>query len=205
MVSVMASTFELPHVHGLACIALMPSISHGVPTTAILGFGGALARQKSAVDLAGFEQRDQQRADEAPVLHAVYPLPDAGRVALLDPPHAFDALAIGAASDLPGRLVLQAATGAEVPAKRAAGAHLDELGKVVLADADGVGRAGRDAHAALHAAVGVDHRLLQVPEPDLARSLVDVVHHLPDIEAGHQEPTPLSSGLRSASRSPPSR
>src|SRR5215208_3357519 len=168
---------------------------------ALPAFGRALARQQSAVDLACLEQRDQERADEATVLHAVYPLLDAGRVALLDPPLALDALTIRAASDLPGRLVLQAAAGAEVPAKRSAGAHLDELGKVVLADADGVGRAGRDAHAALHAAVGVDHRLLQVPEPDLAWSFFDIVHHLSDVEAGHYRPTPLSTGLRSASRS----
>src|SRR5918993_1275619 len=43
--------------------------------------------------------------------------------------------------------------------------------------------------------------IVQVPEPDLAWSLVDVVHHLPDVEASHYEPTPLSTGLRSASRS----
>ena len=40
MVSVMASTCEDPHVQGRACIAFMPSISHGVPTTAMRGLGG---------------------------------------------------------------------------------------------------------------------------------------------------------------------
>ena len=58
----------------------------------------------------------------------------------------------------PQRLVAQAAAGAEVPAQRAAGAHLDQLGQVgVLVDADGVGRAGGHAGAALDAAAGVDH------------------------------------------------
>src|SRR5215208_3445441 len=83
---------------------------------ALPAFGRALACQQGAVDLAGLEQRDQERTDEAPVLHAVYPLPHAGRVALLDATHALDAPTIRAASDLPGRLVLQAAAGAEVPA-----------------------------------------------------------------------------------------
>src|SRR3712207_593608 len=74
---------------------------------------------------------------------------------------------------------------AEVPAQRAAGAHLDEFGQVVVADPYRVGRAGGDAHAALHAAVGIYDRLLEIPEPDLARGLLDVVHQLPDVEAGH--------------------
>src|SRR5215210_4279656 len=85
----------------------------------------------------------------------------------------------------PSRLVAQATPWEEVPAKGAAGAHLDELGQVILADPYGVGRAGRDAHAALHAAVGVYDGPLEVPEPDLPRGLLDVVHQLADVEAGH--------------------
>ena len=63
---------------------------------ALPAFGLALARQQGAVDLALFEQRDQERADEPAVLHAVYPLLDPRRVALLDAPHALDALAVRA-------------------------------------------------------------------------------------------------------------
>ena len=55
-----------------------------------------------------------------------------------------------------------------------------------------VGRAGRDADATLDAAAGVDHRPLQLPEPDLARSLVDVVHLVADGEGGgHWLTSPL--------------
>src|SRR5919112_1149788 len=148
-----------------------------------------------------FEDPDQERAYEPAVLHAVYPLHHPRRIALLHAPDTFDVLAVGASRDLPGRLVLQAAARAEVPAQRTSRAHLDELGEVVLADADGVGRAGRHTDAALHAAVRVDDRLLQVPEPDLARGLIDVVHHVPDIETGHYEETPLATGFLRASRS----
>src|SRR5215212_722914 len=80
----------------------------------------------------------------------------------------------------------QATPGTEVPAQRAAGAHLYELGQVVLANADGVGRASRDAYPALHAPIGVYDGLLEIPEPDLPRGLLDVVHQLPDVEAGHR-------------------
>src|SRR3712207_2818065 len=86
----------------------------------------------------------------------------------------------------PRRLVSQATPRAEVPAQGAAGAHLDELGQVVIPDPYRVGRAGRDAHAALHAAVRVYDGPLEIPEPDLPRGLLDVVHELPDIEAGHK-------------------
>src|ERR687893_918341 len=96
----------------------------------------------------------------------------------------------------------QATPWAEVPAQRAAGAHLDELGQLIVAEADGVGRAGRDAYAALHAPVGVNDGLLKVPEPDLPGGLLDVVYQLPDVEASHYF-LPFVTGTkpRSVSRS----
>src|SRR5829696_5950172 len=90
---------------------------------ALPAFRLALARQQGAVDLARLQKRDQERAHEAAVLYAVYPPPDAGRVALLDASYTLHALVV--ACDLPRRLVLKSAARAEVPAKRAAGAHLD--------------------------------------------------------------------------------
>ncbi len=98
-------------------------------------------------------------------------------------PHSLDAPVD--AHDLPRRLVLESPPRAEVPAQRASGAHLDKRREIIFTDADRVRRAGRYANAALDATVGVDDGLLQVPEPYLAGSFVDVVHHLPDVEAGH--------------------
>ena len=79
----------------------------------------------------------------------------------------------------------QAPAGAEVPAQRAAGAHLDQLGQPVGADSDGVAGAGGDAGPALDAAVGVDDGLLELPEPELAGGLLDVVHLVADLVSGH--------------------
>src|SRR5215210_7078557 len=155
----------------------------GEERLALPPLGLALARDERTVDLTGLEQRDQERAHEPAVLHAVHPLLETRGVALLDVPDAFDAVAVS--RDLPGRLVLEAAARAEVPAQRATRAHLHERGQVVFPDPDRVRRAGRDAHAALHAAVGVYDRFFEVPEPDLPGGLFDVVHHLADVEAGH--------------------
>src|SRR5215210_3619933 len=145
----------------------------------------ALARDERTVDLTGLEQAYEQRAHEPAVLHAVEALLETGGVALLDVPDTLDAAAVPVAGYFPRRLVLQAAARAEVPAQRAARAHLDQGGQVVFPDPDRVRRAGRDAHAALHAAVGVYDRFFEVPEPDLPGGLFDVVHHLADVEAGH--------------------
>src|SRR4029453_13227731 len=85
----------------------------------------------------------------------------------------------------PGGLGAQASAGAEVPAQRAAGAHLDQLGQPVGANPDGVAGAGGDAGPALEAAVGVDDGLLELPEPQLAGGLLDVVHLVADLVSGH--------------------
>ena len=99
----------------------------------------------------------------------------------------------------PQRLVAEPAPGAEVPAQRAAGAHLDQLGQVgVLVDADGVGRAHGDAGAALDAAVGVNDTGLQLPEPHFARRLGDAVHLLAQAVALH---APTARARRPAGRS----
>src|SRR5215204_1019522 len=145
----------------------------------------ALARDERTVNLTGLEQAYEQRAHEPAVLHAVHPLLETRGVALLDVPDAFDAAAVAVSRDLPGRLVLESAARAKVPAQRATRAHLHERGQVVFSDPNRVRRTGRDAHAALHAAVGVYDRFFEVPEPDLPGGLLDVVHHLPDVEAGH--------------------
>src|SRR5918994_594304 len=172
MVRVIASTCEDPQVHGLACIALPP-------------LGLALAGDEGAVYLTSFEQRDQERADHAAVLHPLYRRLYPGRIALFDVSDPLDGPGLAVAGNLPGLLVLQPSPRAEVPAERASRAHLDERGQVVLPDADGVGRAGSDAHPTLDTSVRIDDRLLQVPEPDLPGCLVDIVHQLPDVEAGH--------------------
>ena len=175
----------------------------------LVGVGARLGDQR-AVDLAGGQQADQQRADRTAVLHVVELGAGPHGVGLDD---RAEPVGRRAAADLPVRVrgvradlrglhlgVLArrrrstAATaprsagrpGAEVPAQRAAGAHLDQLGQVgVLVDADGVRRADGDAGAALDAAVGVDHAGLELPEPDLARRLGDPVHLLADAVALH--------------------
>jgi hypothetical protein len=103
----------------------------------------------------------------------------------VDVPDPLDGSRLAITHDFPRRLVPHATPWAEVPAQGATGAHLDELGQVVLTYAYGVGRAGGNAHAALYAAIGVYDGLLEVPEPDLSGSLLDTVHQLPDVEAGH--------------------
>src|SRR5207248_2473369 len=54
-----------------------------------------------------------------------------------------------------------------------------------------------DTRATLDAAPGVDDRRLELPEPGLARRLLDAAHLLADAEAGHQA-DPLSVARRSA-------
>src|SRR5215204_5292899 len=96
-----------------------------------------------------------------------------------------------------GRVPAQRAARAEIPAEGAARAHLHQLRQVVSADAERVGWAGRDADATLDAAAGVDHRPFQLPEPDLARSLVDIVHLVADGErSGHWLTSPLRGTRR---------
>ena len=92
----------------------------------------------------------------------------------------------------PQCFVPESAAGAEVPAQRAAGAHLDQLRQVgVLVDADRVGRAGRHAGAALNAAFRVDHASLQFKEPGLAWRLLDPVDLLADPIGLHRTPPGL--------------
>src|SRR5215213_10526656 len=100
--------------------------------------------------------------------------------------------------DLAERLVSQSAPGAKIPAQRTAGAHLHQLRQVIRTNAQRVGRTGRDADAALHAAPGVDYRPFQFPEPDLAGRLVDVIHRVPDGERGRH----ITSGT-SVAETPP--
>src|SRR6202035_3065457 len=86
----------------------------------------------------------------------------------------------------PERFVAKPAPGAEVPAQRATGAHLDQLRQIgVLVHADRIRRADGDTRAALDAPVRVDHPGLELPEPDLAGRLGYPVHLLPDAVALH--------------------
>ena len=197
----------------------------------LVGIGARLGHQ-GAVDLAGGQQPDQQRADRAAVLHVVDLRAGPDGVGLDDRTQPVSRRAAadlpvgvgGVGADLgglhlgvlagrdgrrrPQRLVAQAAAGAEVPAQRAAGAHLDQLGQVgVLVDADGVRGADGDAGAALDAAVGVDHAGLELPEPHLARGLGDPVHLLPDAVALHgvtASAAPASVDRRSSGARAPS-
>src|SRR4029453_7403874 len=156
---------------------------------ALPALGGALAGQQHPVELAGFEQRDQDGADYAAVLRAGQVRPGPGAVALA---HRLPVARRG--GELPGRLVAQAAGWAVVPAQRAAGAHLDERGQAVVAGADRVARADGHAGAALDAAIRGDHRLVEVPEPDLPRRLVDVVHLVAYLDPRHQPSSPGDRG-----------
>ena len=188
----------------------------GQERLALPGLGGALSGQQRAVQVAGLQQRDQQGADHAAVLGARHLRPHPGGVGLVHPAEALTGRP-GRAGDLPpgpvrsghrqrpGGLVAHAPAGAEIPAQRAAGAHLDQLGQAVGADPDGVAGAGGDADPALDAAVGVDHGRLQLPEPDLAGRLLDVVHLVADREPGHVRAALLAGSLaarRSAAAAP---
>jgi hypothetical protein len=87
--------------------------------------------------------------------------------------------------ELPCGFVAHAASGAEIPAKRASRAHLHEGREIVVCDADGVGRASGDARAALDAPVGIDHGFFEIPKPNFSGSLVNIVHHVSDVETCH--------------------
>ena len=181
----------------------------GQERLALPGLGGALAGQQRAVQVAGLQQRDQQGADHAAVLGARQPRPHPGGVGLVHPPEALTGRP-GRAGDLPfgpvraghrqrpGGLVAHPPAGAEIPAQRAAGAHLDQLGQPVGADPDGIAGAGGDAGPALDAPVGVDDGLLELPEPELAGSLLDVVHLVADLVPGHQGRPPCRVARSSA-------
>ena len=178
----------------------------GQERLALPGLGGALSGQQRAVQVTGLQQRDQQGADDAAVLGARHPRPHPGGVGLLHPAETLAGRA-GRAGDLPlgpvrsghrqgpGGLVAHAAAGAEIPAQRASGAHLDQLGQAVGADPDGVAGAGGDAGPTLDAAVGVDHGRLELPEPELAGRLLDAVHLVADLVSGHVRAALLAGSL----------
>ena len=186
---------------------------HGLPR--LIGVRRGLGHEGS-VDLAGFEEGHEQCGDDAAVLDAFRATRRPRCIGGLDSTEALarccagecevgvggiglgdelDGLGLGIVVRCrwrPGGLVAKPATRAEVPTKRAAGAHLDQLGQVgVGVDTQRVRWADGHARSALDATIGLDHTGLEFPEPRLARWLVDAVHGFAKSVALHEASSPI--------------